>query len=237
MTGEMRILYITAASIGFFHTLFGPDHYVPFIVMAKARRWSLMKTAVITFLCGLGHVASSVILGFIGIAAGIAVMRLEAFEAIRGNLAGWALMGFGLAYFIWGVRQAIKNKPHRHVHLHEDSSSHAHTHSHTHGHAHVHAEKGKKNITPWILFTIFVLGPCEPLIPILMYPAAKASISGLIGVTVVFSTVTIVTMLSVVMISSLGVKLIPLNRIERYTHAIAGATICLCGIAINFLGL
>ena len=38
-----------------------------------------------------------------------------------------------------------------------------------------------------ILFTIFVFGPCEPLIPILMYPAAKSSVAGMLLVAGVFS--------------------------------------------------
>lgn len=228
-------LYITAASIGFIHTLFGPDHYLPFIVMSKARKWSLLKTGVITFLCGLGHVMSSVVLGAIGIIFGIAVMRLEAFEGFRGNLAGWVFMAFGFTYLVWGIHRAIKNRPHRHLHLHSDSESHSHGHSHMKEHAHVHGEK-KANITPWVLFTIFVLGPCEPLIPILMYPAAKNSIAGIITVAAIFSCVTIATMLGIVLVLSFGINLIPLRRVERYTHAIAGATILLCGIAIQ-LGL
>jgi len=237
MNNELTVLYITAASIGFFHTLFGPDHYLPFIVMSKARNWSLGKTAVITFLCGLGHIASSIVLGIIGIALGIGVMKLEAIEASRGDLAGWALIGFGLAYFVWGLHQFVKNRPHRHIHIHEELKDHSHAHTHTHEHAHVHEKTGKKNITPWILFTIFVLGPCEPLIPILMYPAAKQSIAGLIGVTFIFGAVTILTMFSIVIISSLGVNLVPLKQLERYTHVLAGLAILLCGIAIKFLGL
>ncbi|NQT00115.1 MAG: sulfite exporter TauE/SafE family protein [Candidatus Omnitrophica bacterium] len=237
MNNELLALYATAASIGFIHTIFGPDHYLPFIVMSKARKWSLAKTNLITFVCGLGHIMSSVILGIIGVAFGVAVMKLEAFESVRGNLAGWALIAFGFTYFIWGVHSAVKNRPHRHLHLHDGSSKHAHAHAHTEEHAHVHQQAGKKSITPWVLFTIFVLGPCEPLIPILMYPAAKNSIIGLVGVTATFGLVTIGTMLSIVTIASLGVNILPLGRLERYSHALAGAAICVCGLAINFLGL
>jgi len=236
MTKELTVLCLTAGSIGFFHTIFGPDHYLPFVVMGKARGWSLAKTSVITFLCGLGHILSSVVLGFIGIIFGIAVMRLEAFEAFRGNIAAWALIGFGFAYFVWGIRRAIRNKPHRHTHVHDGNVSHLHKHAHSEEHTHVHAES-KKNITPWILFTVFVLGPCEPLIPILMYPAAKRSIFGLLLVTGIFGSVTIITMLAVVITASLGINFVPLGRLERYTHALAGATICISGLAIQFLGL
>lgn len=236
MTKEILILTTTAASIGFLHTIFGPDHYLPFIVMSKARNWPLPKTCIITFFCGIGHIMSSVVIGFIGIIFGIAVMRLEVFESFRGNIAAWALIGFGLAYFAWGIRNAIKNKPHKHIHFHENEHKHHHEHSHMEEHSHVH-DNGKKNITPWILFTIFVLGPCEPLIPLLMYPAAKNSPAGLMLVTTVFGVTTIGTMLTIVVALSLGIKLVPLGKLERYSHALAGATIFLSGMAIQFLGL
>jgi sulfite exporter TauE/SafE len=95
--------------------------------MSKARNWTTFRTiTTITVLCGLGHEASSVIVG------------------------------------------AIEHK------------------------------EQKANLTPWILFLVFVLGPCEPLIPILMYPAAQSSITGLVAVTLVFALTTSITMVSVV---------------------------------------
>ncbi|MFC1508061.1 sulfite exporter TauE/SafE family protein [Candidatus Omnitrophota bacterium] len=230
-------LYIAAATLGFLHTVFGPDHYLPFIVMSKARKWSLLKTALLTFVCGLGHILSSVLIGIVGIIFGIGVLKLGALESIRGNLAGWVLIIFGFTYLAWGLRMAKKHRPHRHLHDHMEHKGHSHIHTHTEEHAHAHLEKGKPNITPWVLFTIFVLGPCEPLIPVLMYPALKNSIVGVIGVTAVFGIVTIVTMLSIVIVSTFGINFIPLGRFERYTHALAGGTICLCGLAIQFLGL
>jgi nickel/cobalt exporter len=76
MNSELEILLITAASIGFFHTIVGPDHYLPFIVMAKSGNWSKTKTVWVTTLCGVGHVLSSVVLGLAGVAFGIAVSKL-----------------------------------------------------------------------------------------------------------------------------------------------------------------
>ncbi len=237
MNKELTILLITAASIGSFHTLVGPDHYLPFIVISKARKWSLMKTTWITGLCGLGHILSSVVLGFIGIALGITVTKLEAVESFRGEIAAWILLAFGLVYFVWGLRRAIVNRPHKHRHFHVDEDAHEHTHVHTDGHVHIHADEGAVNLTPWVLFTIFVFGPCEPLIPILMYPAAKNSLVGVVLVSAVFGITTIGTMLAIVLLSSLGLIFLPLQKLERYSHAIAGATIFLCGIAIKFFGL
>jgi nickel/cobalt transporter (NicO) family protein len=237
METELSVLLLTAASIGFFHTIFGPDHYLPFIVMSKAGKWNKIKTIFITLACGIGHVLSSVLLGLIGIAFGIAVSKLELIEGFRGDIAAWLLIAFGFVYMVWGIKRAIKNKPHKHIHIHVDGTIHEHGHSHNEEHIHVHRTNPKKIMTPWILFTIFAFGPCEPLIPLLMYPSASHSTYGIIMVTLVFGLITIGTMLTVVMVSVWGINLIPTHKLERYSHALAGFAIFVSGLAIVFLGL
>ncbi len=237
MTAELSALVITAASIGFLHTVLGPDHYLPFIMMSWARKWSRVKTTFITFLCGLGHIASSVVLGLIGVSMGLAVKKLELIESARGNLAAWLLIAFGLAYLVWGLRRAYRNQPHMHTHVHTGETAHAHRHSHHQKHSHVHNGKNTSNITPWTLFVIFVFGPCEPLIPILMYPAAKNGFFSVLLVALVFGIATIATMLGIVLLASTGVNFLPLAKVQRFAHVIAGATILLCGLAIQFMGL
>ena len=237
MTNELVVLSLTAVSIAFIHTLLGPDHYIPFVVISKARAWNLRKTTLVTILCGLGHVASSVVLGFVGIALGIAVHKLKALESVRGNIAGWALIAFGLVYMVWGIRRAIRNKAHQHFHFHTDGEGHTHDHTHSEEHLHPHAKTSYKELTPWILFTVFVFGPCEPLIPIVMYPAAQGHIGNVVVVASLFSLVTIATMLVIVLGMIRGLSLLPTKNLERYSHALAGATIALCGMAVQFLGV
>jgi ABC-type nickel/cobalt efflux system permease component RcnA len=237
MNNQILIIAGTAATLGFVHTVLGPDHYLPFIVMSRARKWTLPKTLFISFLCGLGHVLSSVILGFAGIALGTAVLKLENIESFRGGVAAWLLIGFGFAYFIWGMHRAVKNRPHKHIHIHADGERHEHEHTHESEHAHVHGEKKKTNITPWILFTIFIFGPCEPLIPLIMYPAAKHNIGGVVIVALTFGLVTLSTMLAIIALMSWGVSFVRLGRLERYAHAIAGAMIFISGLSVQFLGL
>lgn len=237
MGHDSYFLIITAASIGFFHTLLGPDHYVPFIVLAQARGWSPLKTAVITFLCGIGHVGSSIIIGFVGIVFGIALNRLVDIESTRGVIAAWMMIAFGLVYLLWGIKHSLKHKEHTHFHFHSDKTAHYHAHNHTNEHSHIHPIKTYKQLTPWILFTIFVFGPCEPFIPILLYPAATNSVSDIVWVTVIFTITTVTTMIVVVSLSLYGFRILPRINIERHMHAIAGATILICGIGIAFLGL
>lgn len=255
------VLAGTAATIGFVHTIIGPDHYLPFIVIGRARRWSLAKTVFISFLCGLGHVFSSVLLGFIGIAFGMAVGNLEKAEAARGSLASWLLIGFGLAYAVWGLRRALRRTPHEHPHVHlkekeqtdfdlpepyshspkasgaPKAETHSHLHIHEAEHLHPHEFEGKRNLTTWVLFIIFIFGPCEPLIPLVMFPAAQHSMSGIILVTLAFGTATILTMLTLIALSLWGLSFVRLGSLERYSHALAGAIIFLSGLTVQFLGL
>jgi len=236
MNSSIAILSFTAISIGFLHTLLGPDHYLPFIVLSQAKKWNLKKTMLITFFCGIGHVLSSVVLGLLGIAVGISVSKLVSIESFRGNIAAWLFISFGLIYMIISIRNLYKKKKHTHSHFHLDSGIHMHEHNHQKEHVHIHEEDAVKT-TPWILFLIFVFGPCEPLIPILMYPAAQNNIPGAVVVSVLFSIVTIGTMMSIVLTFKLGMNKINLKPIEKYSHLIAGTMIFVSGLAIQFLGL
>jgi hypothetical protein len=67
LSPEVMVLLASAASIAFLHTLMGPDHYLPFVSMAVARRWSWGKVLFITLICCSGHVLGSVLLGLVGI--------------------------------------------------------------------------------------------------------------------------------------------------------------------------
>jgi nickel/cobalt transporter (NicO) family protein len=236
MDNAIVLLSITAISLGFLHTVLGPDHYLPFIVLSQAKGWSVRKTMIITFLCGLGHVLSSVVLGLVGIGVGISVNKLVSVESFRGNIAGWLFIAFGLVYMVISIRNLIKKHRHSHGHYHFGGQKHEHDHDHFDQHTHIH-EKETVSTTPWILFLIFVFGPCEPLIPILMYPAAENNISGAIFVSVLFSVVTIGTMMSIVLAFKLGLSKISLKPLEKYNHLIAGSLIFFSGIAITFLGL
>jgi threonine/homoserine/homoserine lactone efflux protein len=237
MANELLVLTPVAASIALIHTLAGPDHYLPFIAMAKAGRWTAGKTARVTILCGLGHVSSSIILALIGGAALLGTERITRIESLRGDLAAWGLIAFGLLYAVWGLRSAVRSKPHLHAHSHANGTVHRHLHTHAGNHSHVHEAEEGRRLTPWVLFTIFVLGPCEPLIPLLMLPAVKQNPLGFIYVGSLFAVVTIGSMLAVVMLALLGMKPLRLRRLERWSHSMAGLAILACGVAIMYLGL
>ncbi|MDJ0749814.1 MAG: hypothetical protein QNJ11_10045 [Woeseiaceae bacterium] len=233
---EAQLLVVTAAAIAFLHTVMGPDHYLVFTAMGKARGWSLARTLRVTMLCGAGHVLSSVVIGAIGIFLGARLTSMVAVETTRGNLAAYAMLAFGLMYFAWGLRKAGRSHRHSHVHTHGEVV-HDHEHNHHANHIHAHDTANGVSITPWALFIIFLLGPCEALIPLFMYPAAQQSGALVLTVAVVFGVVTVSTMMACVALTTLGLERLKLPMSGRYVHAIAGASVALCGLAISFLGL
>ncbi len=235
-TPEATVLLLSTAGVAILHTLAGPDHYLPFIVMGRARRWSTARTMFWTALCGLGHVGSSVVLAVAGVLLGYGLERVQFIEAWRGNLAAWAMIAFGAVYLAWGLTRAARTGEHSHAHAH-DTGSHAHPHAHAAAHAHPHGETAGFRLTPWVLFTIFIFGPCESMIPLVMYPAAQHSWPAVWRVVGLFSLLTIGTMLAVVLLALKGISLLPARRLERYNHAVAGGTILLAGCAIQLLGL
>ena len=52
MDSTLWILSGTAVLIAFAHTIMGPDHYLPFIMLGRANKWSAKKVAIISMLCG-----------------------------------------------------------------------------------------------------------------------------------------------------------------------------------------
>jgi len=222
---ETGLLIGTALFIALTHTLIGVDHYVPFIALSKSNNWTLKKTILIVLLCGIGHVLGSVILGIVGITISANISALINVENLRGTFAAYVLVAFGLVYTIYGLRAAIKNISHSHIG--QDGKSFTHTHGFG-----VTEHQHKKNNALWGLFIFFVLGPCEPLIPILMYPAATMNIFTIVMVTICFAVVTISVMLFMTILGLKGLQLLKPGKFARYAHAIAGSVILLCGIAL-----
>ena len=231
------LLLLTAFGVAFLHTVLGPDHYLPFVGMARAFHWSRLRLLTITLVCGLGHVLSSVVLGVLGIVFGWGLSHLTIVESARGRVAAYALVAFGLIYFAWGVKRALRHRPHEHLHLHEDGAVHLHQHVHEGGHLHMHGlkERVTKSPTLWMLFSVFLLGPCEPLIPLLMYPATQQSWATVAMVSAAFGVTTLVTMAALTLLGAAGVEHLRLGRLEPYMHAAAGATVTVCGLALIFL--
>jgi nickel/cobalt exporter len=103
-------------------------------------------------------------------------------------------------------------------------------------HSHLHT-RSRKELTVWTIFIVFVLGPCEPLIPLVMYEAISFDWIGIAWVTFLFSATTLAVMMTLVFLVSKGLMKLRVKALERYIHAIAGYLIAGSGLAIILFGI
>jgi hypothetical protein len=210
----MGALLAAAVSVAFFHSL-APDHWLPFVALAKSGRWPMRKLGWVTLLAGIGHVASSLLLGLLGLWAGLALHRMQGMEAWRGSVGIWLLIGFGVAYILWGLKHA------------------------QHHHPHITAEEAVKAYAVrrmWMLMAIMVFGPCEPLIP-LMFVAAQQGLPTVWAMSAVFSVVTVGMVVGQSCLSYAGVRLVGAPWLERYAHALTGLVIVLTALFVLLAGV
>ena len=87
----------TGFTVAFFHAAL-PTHWLPFVLVARAREWSPTKTLSVAVLAGLGHIGLTSLLGL-----AIAWFGFQLDEQLGGTfpwIAGGILVVMGF-YYIW----------------------------------------------------------------------------------------------------------------------------------------
>lgn len=205
----MRLLMLSALTIGIVHAL-APDHWLPFVMLGRAQKWTQWRLTVSTVLAGLGHITSSLFIGGLGVLLGMAAERVHLWETTRGNIASLLLIGFGLAYMVWGIKN--------------------------YGKKHSHALQHAKTVSYWTLFALIVFGPCEPLIP-LLFVGYGYGWSAVLLVFLLFGLATIGMMLLQVHLAYYGISLLRGHWLEHAGEIITGGVIAATGMAIRILGI
>ena len=215
MTGGLfSTLAVAAVTVGSLHTA-APDHWVPFAALARARRWSLRRTALVTLACGFGHVTVSALFGFLGLFFGVRL--LHALGARMGTVAPLLLIAVGVVYGLWGLRRAVAPRLHGHPHPHYD---------------HVH---DPSRASAWALFLLFSADPCIAVIP-LLFAAAPLGVGPTVGIVLLYEAATLATMLLFVLPARAGARVLRAPWLDRYGDAAAGGLIAAVGIAVAALG-
>jgi threonine/homoserine/homoserine lactone efflux protein len=73
------------------------------------------------------------------------------------------------------------------------------------------------------------------MIPLLYFPAAKNSSSGMVMLIVVYTIFTLATMILMVTLGYFGFSFLKTEKLERYMHALGGITITICGAGMVFM--
>ena len=221
----LTTIAITGFGIAFFHAAI-PTHWLPFVLTARAQRWSRLKTIVITAFAATGHATFTATLGLLVALLGVALSDRIGLWFPR--LAGGVLILFGLFYV---VRQV---SGHSHTHLHSFVRP---GHSHEHAHEHEHAPKRKQMLTKTdmaavsSLLLLLTFSPCEAFVPFYV-TGVRYGWRGFALLTTILTVGTIAGMVAFTFLALTGIEQVKLRSFEKYEAAVMGALLCAVGVLI-----
>lgn len=198
------VILLSALTIGFIHSL-SPAHWLPIVLLGKARRWRPEVVAASSIVTGLAHIAVTAAITLVAVLAGEKILGGD-FEKIE-TYSGWGLLAFGAIY----AGLAYWN------------------HYTCHGHGHHGPEpKGKRAIG----FLVAVgLAPCVAILPLLIAAWVKG-LGGFVASTLAFSAGVFAALVFSTYVVSRGVLKLDHPFLEHYGDVVTGLGVALTGVAI-----
>ena len=185
-----------------------PNHWLPVLAIGKKEGWSLAETSRITFLAGMAHVISTVIIGLLlGLIGSELTQNIKDFTRI---IAPCILILIGL-YF---VRQ---HYTHHHFHLQQKLIE----------------KKSKKSIILALVIAMF-LSPCMEIEAYFLLAGSKGWYL-LAAIAVMYSVITIAGMLIWIRIVYKGLLKLNWHQWEHNAGIITGLVLIITGIISFFI--
>jgi len=186
-----------------------PTHWLPFVLVGRAQRWSLTRSLLAVAAAGLAHIATTVVVGSLIVAVGLALDTLVA--GFLPWLSALLLFGFGTFYLIRSAirRPAMAGGPA------PDMADPTVSHS----------------AAFWGLVAVMALSPGEVLLPIYLSSAQQGA-GALALLTLMFAIGTILGMATFTTLARAGASILRLERWARYEGAILGLALIAIGLLI-----
>jgi hypothetical protein len=237
-------LVATGLAIAFFHAAL-PTHWLPFVIAARTRHWSVGRTLSVNLAAGLSHAAFTALLG-----AGIAWAGWVALEhsiEVFPPIIAAAVAGVGaLLIFRWWKGR----DPHPFGHHHGDACRHDLPHVLTGedqdagdkavafartaaASVHIHHKRDHHVIAG--LVTLVTLSPCESFLPVYL-AGAPAGIAGFAVLTLTLTVGTILGMALLTWLTFHAAARAPLDRLARHEGLVLGGLLVALGIGIAIGG-
>jgi nickel/cobalt transporter (NicO) family protein len=200
---------IGAAIVGILH-MSAPDHWLTLCVLARNKNWAPKKLFGISLMTAFGHVGLSVVMGLVVVVVGLVFSHLISYYLDTG--IGISMVSGGL---IVGIIPLVRKKPHQHNHEHIEEKKHG-------------------NLTSKIgYFAVLgaALSPDPSIIPIYL-SAISAGFYFAIELSVVFAAASILTLLLLVQLGTMGLVKTLAKIPEKYNDSMVGFVIMAIGIYV-----
>ncbi|MFC5373034.1 hypothetical protein ACFPIF_10745 [Brevundimonas faecalis] len=186
-----------------------PTHWLPFVLVGRAQRWSLGRVMGAAVAAGLGHILSTALVGSLIVAAGIALNTW--IDGVLPHLSAALLFLFGAFY----LARASLRKPVTalgpEVEVPEPAVS--------------------DRAAFWGLVLMMAVTPGEVLLPIYLSSATEGVVAlGLL--TLSFAAGTVLGMTLLAALASAGYSILRLERWARYEGAILGVALIVIGLLV-----
>ena len=225
----------TGFTVAFFHAAI-PTHWLPFVLVARTRKWSRAKTLLVTLFAGLGHVALTSLLG---LAIAWFGFQLDArLGAAFPWLTGGLLIAIGFFYF-W---RQWRGGGLRHHHLlgghHRPSEQCGHGHEHSHWEEELKDSALTSKAGDWAaisgLFVMLTLSPCEGFLPVYL-SGVQFGWRGFFILSLILAGGTLLGMLLFTWLTLVGLEKFEVRNFERYESALLGGLFSALGVLIIWL--
>lgn len=204
---HLLALAMTGFGVAVLHAAI-PTHWLPFVVLGRARGWTRRRTLGAVALAGGGHILATTALG-----VGLAWFGFELEERFHA-VFHWAIAGILVGLGAWLAWRA--------------------PHGRGCAHCHGHPEKLVPDVTDraalWGLFLTLTLSPCELFLPVYL-TAAPHGWPGVAWLSAVLAAATLGGMLTLTWLTLLGVQRLRFRWLDRLDSRVVGGLLCLLGIA------
>ena len=225
--GETPALLAAAAGVGFGHAIL-PDHWVPLAVLGRANNYPVRRVARLSGLAGIAHVLVSLVLGGVIIAVGLQLRGT--IQSAQSTIVGTVLILTGAGFAAVELSRARR----RHG---DDDDAHGHHHHHHHDH---HADladplaserRGTRGLGAIMVPFGAAASPDLTILPVFLAASAAGTLAA-VGTLVVFSVVTIGTIVGLTVSASLGGARIRARWLDRWGNAFSAAVLVAIGVFV-----
>lgn len=226
----------TGFTVAFFHAVL-PTHWLPFVLVARARGWAHAKTLTVTLAAGLGHVALTTLLGL-----AIAWFGFQLDEGL-GHAFPWIVGGLlaAIGCYYWWRQLRGRGLCHHPVPggHHQASATCGHEPEHSHWeHELEESELVSTRRGDWTavsgLFLMLTLSPCEGFLPVYL-SGVRFGWHGFVVLSVILAVATMVGMTLVTWLALIGLERFRVRRFEQWEAGTIGTLFIVLGVLIATL--
>jgi len=223
----------TGFTVAFLHAAI-PTHWLPFVLVARARSWSRGKALAVTALAGIGHVLLTSLLGLV-----IAFFGFELDENF-GEAFPWVAGGLLIVFAAFYFWRQVTGRGILHHHP-PGSAHHPDEHcGHERGNSHWQEElKGSpivsKQAGDWAaisgLFVMLTLSPCEGFLPVYL-SGVQFGWRGFFLLSAILAVATLAGMTLFTWLALVGFERFRLKVFERYEAGLLALLFAVLGVLI-----